>query len=230
MDGYALAPVVTETGASDPTPEAPPSPPLSSAVQTAKPEPLQDEGLTYPDYQWSARDAWKYLGIILALKFIFPAVVSLAARCLPAFHHWRSNGTVFLAEDLVRYALYFITALYFARTETIASVLRGFGLDGKPSNRVWFGIVAALAIRGFGHLIRTSGLSKGVSVYEFTAFKTAVGLDRYFFLIPPVLLAPFFEEAIYRGFIYKALRNSHPIWGSMAILPLTPQFSSLDVG
>ena len=46
-----------------------------------KPDPLPDKNepyLTFPDYQWSARDTWKCLGMVL----IFEIVLSFVNRAL----------------------------------------------------------------------------------------------------------------------------------------------------
>src|SRR5205823_89137 len=130
----------------------------------------------------------------------------------------RSSGPGYFCQDLLHYAVYLLTAAYFARTEKLASFLCGFGLDLKPSGRVWFGMAMALMLRGFGHFIIINGWSRGVSHYDLSAFKSTVGVERYFFLAPPLLLAPLFEETIYRGFIYRAFRNSYPLWASMALI------------
>ena len=62
------------------------------------------------------------------------------------------------------------------------------------------------------------GWGKGVSDYDITAFKRTLGPERYFFLAPLVLLAPLFEESIYRGFLYKAFRGSYSMKVSMALI------------
>jgi membrane protease YdiL (CAAX protease family) len=96
--------------------------------------------------------------------------------------------------------------------------LRGFGLDRKPTEFAWLGIALALGVRGFGHFIITHHWSKGVSHYDLAAFRNTVGIERYLFLISPILLSPLFEETMYRGFIYKAFRNSYPLWASMLLV------------
>src|SRR6478672_2491162 len=51
--------------------------------------------------------------------------------------------------------------------------------DGKL---VWFGMVAALAIRGFGHLLLLNHWSRGVSHHDLNAFRNTIGPERYIFL------------------------------------------------
>jgi len=109
----------------------------------------------------------------------------------------------------VHYGLYLLTAAYFARTERWSFFLRGFGLDRKPSDWIWFGMAAALAIRGFGHLILVNHWARGVSHSDLAAFRNTLGPERYLFLAPLLLFAPFFEETVYRGFVYKAFRGSY---------------------
>src|SRR5258706_16401574 len=48
--------------------------------------------LTFPDYQWSARDAWKCAGMIILLGGIYWMIVFALSWCFPEFHNWRSSG------------------------------------------------------------------------------------------------------------------------------------------
>jgi membrane protease YdiL (CAAX protease family) len=172
----------------------------------------------YPDYQWSARDAWKCLGMFLLIGTVFAVSVFLFDMHSAAFRLWRWSGLGLFAQDLVRDSVLLFTAIYFARTETLSSFWRGFGLDQKPSEHVWFGIVIALVIRGFGHVMVANGWSPGVSNHELVAFEKTVGVERFLFLVPPLLLGPLFEETILRGFLYRAFRNSYPWWLSIALI------------
>jgi membrane protease YdiL (CAAX protease family) len=61
------------------------------------------------------------------------------------------------------------------------------------------------------------GWGKGVTNHDIIAFKNTLGLERYFFLAPG-LLAAFFEEPVYRGFLYKAFRGSYSMGISMVLI------------
>ena len=171
--------------------------------------------LTFPEYQWSARDAWKCVAMI----FVFGLILALVERVLGLqFRSFWSSGFGYFSGDLLHYAVSLLVAAYFARTETLASFWKGFGLDRKPSELAWFGVAAALVIRAFGHFMLTHRWGKGVSNFDLTAFRDTVGFERFFFLAPGLILAPLFEEATYRGFLYKAFRGSYPILVSMILL------------
>src|SRR5436190_22098807 len=152
--------------------------------------------------------------MLLVFGFVSEACTFMLGSRFPALRTWTRSPFGYFSSDLLHYAIGLLTAAYFARTETLPAFFRRFGFDRKSSDRVWFGIVAALFIRGFGYLILTNHWSKGVFTYGLTAFKNTSGSERYWFLAPVVLLAPLFEEAIYRGFLYRAFRNSYPVWAS----------------
>jgi membrane protease YdiL (CAAX protease family) len=171
--------------------------------------------LTFPDYKWSARDAWKCFGMILVFGF----VLSLVNRLLDLnFPNFMGSGFGYFLSTALRYSVYLLVAAYFARTEKMDSFWKGFGLDQKPSNYVWFGVAAALIIRAFSHFMLIHGWGKGVSNYDITAFRDTIGIERYGFLFPALLLAPVFEESINRGFLYKAFRGSYSLGVSMTLL------------
>lgn len=193
----------------------------STQLATAKKKeveaaPKKDEPyLTFPDYQWSAIDAWKCVGMLFLFGFILFGINRLFYSFFP--NCWRS-GLGYFSESVLHYAVELLVAAYFARTETFATFWNGFGLDRKPSDYVWFGVVMALVIRFVGHFLMVHGWGKGVYVSELASFRNAIGPERYFFLLPMLILAPVFEETIYRGFLYKAFRSSYPAAVSVILI------------
>jgi len=181
-------------------------------------DPLPDENPphpTFPDYHWSARDAWKCIGMIL----VFGVVLFLVNRVLDLqFPSFYGSGFGYFFRDILHYTICLLVAAYFARTESLTSFWKGFGLDRKPSNYVWCGVVMALIIRFFSHFMLIHGWGKGVSHYDLNSFRNTLGFERYFFLAPSLLLAPLFEESIYRGFLYKAFRGSYSMAASTALI------------
>ena len=151
--------------------------------------------------------------------FVFELVLFVVSRVFVSyFSSFWESGFGYLLKSISHYAMCLLVAAYFARTETLASFWEGFGLVRKPTNYVWFGVTMALAIRFFGHFMLTNGWGKGVYNYDLISFRNTIGFERYLFLLPLVILAPMFEESIYRGFLYKAFRGSYPIVVSLILL------------
>jgi membrane protease YdiL (CAAX protease family) len=196
-----------------------PNAPKESPVEqepAPKPGPLkQDPNLVFPAYQWSARDAWKCIGILFCLWFIVLLVDHFLFLISPIFYR---SGMGYAFRSLLRYTLELLTAVYFARTETLKTFWEGFGLDRKPTNYVWFGMVMALIIRCVGHFILIHKWGNGVHNYDLTLFRNTIGFQRFFFLFPLIIFAPLFEEPIYRGFLYKAFRGSYSVIPSTVLI------------
>jgi membrane protease YdiL (CAAX protease family) len=174
--------------------------------------------LTFPDYQWSARDAWKCLGMILVFLFAWRMVISTLDWRYHGFYTWLASGFGFFSMVVFHHSIELLVAAYFARTETLATFWKGFGLDRKPSEYVWNGIVAALVLRFIGYFMISHGWGKGVTDHDIIAFKHTLGPERYLFLAPLLLLAPLFEESINRGFLYKAFRGSYAMGTSIVLI------------
>lgn len=171
--------------------------------------------LAYPDYQWTAKDAWKCIGIMVVVGFI---LLSLDLALYSYFPRFGRGGFGFFCRSLLHNSTYLLIAAYFARTETLRSFWQAFGLNRRPSDYVWFGLVCILTLRLFSHLMLTSGTGKGVWLHDVYWFTATTGAERYFYLVPLALLAPLFEEPIYRGFLYKAFRGSFGIGVSTALI------------
>jgi len=196
--------------------EASPGQAVAVPVKTVE---KQAFNLTYPDYQWSARDAWKCVAFLVFFGLVlWPEIIVLILTLVHPLYEWRANGVGFFFLHLVRYAIELLAAAYFARTDTLAAFWQGFSLKFQPTELAWFGIVCALAIRFFGHIMRVHGWSHGVPFYDLKAFQDAAGPQRYFYLGPSMLLAPLFEESVYRGLLYKAFRGSYSMAASTALI------------
>jgi membrane protease YdiL (CAAX protease family) len=174
--------------------------------------------LTFPEYQWSARYAWKCLGMLVVFGFILQLAVFPLNLHFPDLRRWFASGSGYFSWRALDYVVGLLVAAYFARTETLATFWRGFGLDRKPTENAWFGVAMAIVIRLSGHFMRVHGWGKGVPNLEIYNFKHTLGTERYLFLAPGLVLAPLFEEPIYRGFLYKAFRGSYSVGISMVLI------------
>jgi membrane protease YdiL (CAAX protease family) len=181
-----------------------------------KAAPKKDEPyLTFPDYQWSAIDAWKCVGMLFLFGFVLFGINRLFYSFFPNFS---SSGVGYFSRAVLHYAVEILVAAYFARTETLKTFWQGFSLNLKPSEYVSYGLVMALIIRFLGHFMIVHGWGKGVHDYDLDSFRSTIGFQRYFFLLPLVILAPICEEIVYRGFLYKAFRGSYPVAISMILI------------
>jgi len=168
--------------------------------------------IAWPEYRWSAKAALKCIGMIILLDFIVGFALGGFEHRSSGFREWRfGSGFGFFSGSLLYYVVDLFAVVYFARTDNFSMFCKAISLDRKPSNLVWFGVVCVLALRLLGHVILINHWSKGVADYDIDSFKNSLGHERYFFLVPLLLLAPLFEECIFRGFLYKAFRASFSV-------------------
>ena len=125
---------------------------------------------------------------------------------------------VILLGSVLSYGLELFVAAYFARTESFAALWKALGLDHKPTSLAWWGVAMALILRALGHWMFVLGWSKGVANTALSGFRHSQGLESLFYLLPMIVLAPLFEESIYRGFLYKAFRGSYPTLFSILLI------------
>jgi membrane protease YdiL (CAAX protease family) len=171
--------------------------------------------LTFPDYQWSARDAWKGLGSIFLLSFIAALILIVIIRAQGiTFSAYQSNAYGYFFLGVFIYTLELFPVIYFARTRTFNAFLNGFGFNYGISKYVWFGVIAALLIRFTGHFYGYAHTSDSA----ITSFKSTAGFEKFLFIIPMLVFAPIIEETIDRGFLYKAFRGSYSIEVCMSIM------------
>lgn len=182
------------------------------------PQPLPDvkpaataPDLLWPDYQWSARDAWKCIGMIILLtEIILPAAYYLLRSFFPIFYR---SEIASMCHGILFFTLWMVTACYFARTETFASIKKAFGLDHKPTNLVWFGLVMTLILRFVFHFLHVHSWDGRIYNYRIASFQNIISQR-----ISSLILAPIFEEIVNRGFLYKAFRRSHSVAFSVFVM------------
>jgi membrane protease YdiL (CAAX protease family) len=184
------------------------------ASSLAQPTPVD---LFYPEYRWSARDAWKFLGMIVVFDFLWYAVTGALATNVHWYRVWRWSPYGSVTMTSVFITINVLTAAYFARTETVATFCEAMGLNRRPTSYVWFGVAAALGIRLFGHVIYLLGWVRGYSNFGVDAFRSTRGPERYLYLFS-LIAAAFWEEPVKRGFVYTALRGSYSVPASVAII------------
>ena len=185
---------------------------VTAEKKEAEAAPKKEEPyLLFPNYRWSARDAWKCIGIIICLSIVLEAIDYIAYLNFPIFFR---SGWGFACRRILFFATWVLPACYVARTETLATVWEAFGLNRKPTHLAWFGITAAILLRLVSHFVVIYGWSKGVNNYELTSFRNTIGYERWLFQLSPVILAPIFEESVNRGFLYKAFRGSYSVGAS----------------
>jgi membrane protease YdiL (CAAX protease family) len=170
---------------------------------------------------WTAKDAWKCLGVFILFVFIILEIWKGIGIVVPPFRYFSLSGMGNFVFDIVHYSVLLLIVLYFARTDTWQSFLKAFGLANPPSPYTWFAIAMTLVIRTVGYLVITSGLSRGVTGTHLWSSAHSVGLERLLYLAP-ALIAPFPEEIYMRGFFYRAFRGSYSVIAStLLILAIT---------
>ena len=193
-----------------------PLPPSGNAeVEIDRTKPVRH---TWPEYQWSARDGWKCLGMFLLLELLLIPVTMVMTSCLPGFAIWLKTAFGFLCASAVIYGASVLIIFHLSKTEWPSTFWKAFGLGLKPSRYVWIGLAGVVTVRFGCHLIYLYGWETSADDEFHSEFKSATVAGKLIFAAGAALLAPCFEELIFRGFIYKAFRRSYSIAGSIALL------------
>lgn len=175
--------------------------------------------------RWSARDALKCFAMMLIFRFLLEFIWRALQGMLHAFAQWSISGFGDFTYAVCFYALNILTALYFSRIESLPEFGEAFGVERSPSSLVWFAVVVTLILRWVGGMVLSLGWAHGVHSSYLWGFRHTFGPERYFYLIPVVLLAPLCEEIYMRGFLYRALRGSFAMLPSVGIIIAITAFS-----
>ena len=163
-----------------------------------------------------SRDAWLCLVAILVGELVAWAPLWAGARASPAFSGWLKApvGSAFM--DLLQGSVWLLAALWFSRMRSIGRFLSFAGLR-RPLTL--FGCWAALVALGIAFVDRygaSRGWTAGSSHWYPIGHPPVV--PSWWLAIKAVLLVPFWEEVVTRGFLYQAFRRSHGVLLSTTII------------
>ena len=165
---------------------------------------------------WKSRDPWLCVLALILCEYVLHQWLGFGVRRSLAFSEWLKTpfGLVFIA--VLQGPLWLFLALWFSRASSISGFLKHIGLRQGFTFWGWCAAWLALGIA----LINSYGASKG-----WTASSTqphigyaALGVGWWVFRLRSILLAPFYEEVVTRGFLYRAFRGSFKVPFAIAVI------------
>jgi membrane protease YdiL (CAAX protease family) len=157
---------------------------------------------------WKSRDAWFCILALVISQFVTLFWLRFAARSSPAFDQWWTSsfgtGVIYLIQD----ALWVFFALWFSRVEQFRDFLEPAGLRRGVSILGWSAAWLAIAIA----FLDAYGASRGLTASARQSQPVGYGTFSaawFYFTLSSVLIAPFCEEVVTRGFLYRAIRGRY---------------------
>jgi CAAX protease family protein len=209
----------------------PPSPPSQETPALEGPLFIPEEPAAKPAF-WTGWDALVLLALFIAGTLFATLLCQMGYLALAALYHWPplkpmevgTNPYIALIAQLLVYIL-LVTFLYFLIT-------RKYGLNFRNS----LGLVKLLpgAVRSFGVLGLLLALMAMVLSSRFPSTREtplekilSQGHAIYYFAAFAIVIAPFTEELIFRGFLYPIFENHGGRSVAVAVTALI--FSGLHV-
>jgi len=158
--------------------------------------------------QGGSRDAWLCVLALVLCDFIITTWLRIGAHASSRLSHWFDTPLGLGFKVVVIGGLWLFWALWFSRVATVRDFIVQVGLKQRLTLSGW--CAAWLAI-GIG-LVDGYGTSRGWSAssqqphplgYDF------VGAGWWFFALKAVVIMPFVEEVVTRGFLYRAFRSNY---------------------
>jgi membrane protease YdiL (CAAX protease family) len=173
------------------------------SATTAPAEPVAEETRPLCE-RWRPRSAWSCL-LTTVLVLIFATLLLLATTAQTkwrGFHSREDMGVGIILSCIIPFAV----TLCFSGVRTMRAFKESFAFIPISEEQV-----ALAAATGF--LIQT------VTIYVFEGGLAHLELRSSFSsYVVAALLAPFLEEPVFRGFLYKAFRNRYPAWTSTILV------------
>jgi membrane protease YdiL (CAAX protease family) len=162
---------------------------------------------------WQAREAWFCTLILAVVSFCFDRMLWYISRSGSSEASLLRSPFGATSRRVVLAALWVGIAFLCARRRSFPEFLRRLNLTAPPSLLGWF--VAWLAI-GIGWL-NLYGVIKGWIPQDRMSlnYYTHGGAVWWSYVASVVLLSPFYEETVIRGFLFRSFRGNYALIPSM---------------
>jgi membrane protease YdiL (CAAX protease family) len=161
--------------------------------------------------KWKPRDGFLCALALILLSYITNEILWYLYDNIPACADWlkaHSNLTQG-ALMLVQSSLSLLTVFLFARVRSIQNFFAQAGLINQPTLSGWFSAWVSI---GIGFLALYGVTKQWIPPNHISrSFYYQGGAAKWFFIVYAVLIAPFCEEIVRRGFLYRAFRGSYKL-------------------
>ncbi len=167
------------------------------------------------EFEWTARDAWKCVGMLLVFTFAEKWVLLALAKTMFGSRYWLVTNVGWFTSSLVTASVLVLTSAYFERTETWPCFVKAFGLQSPPGPSVWSVLLIALVFQGVSWILVSARAPAHPHLGQGASYQS---VSELLFYLSILVLPPLSEEVCFRGFLYPALRGSYPMAPSMGII------------
>jgi len=169
--------------------------------------------------KWKAKDGFVCALALIILSLIPDQILWFAYKNSPFCTNWL-NAHSNLTQGgllLIQSSLSLLTIFLFARTRSAQEFFVQVGINHQPTLPGWF---AAWIAMGIGFLALYGTNKQWIPSNQLSNdFVSQGGIAKSFFIIYGVLVAPFSEEVVRRGFLYRAFRGSYkPLSSTLIVL------------
>lgn len=165
---------------------------------------------------WQALNGWAGVVGLIIVSLCVNNFAGLAARNSSTARDWLASPSGRFGFDFIRTAAWFSVAFLAAQSRSLPTWARHAGLARGPSLGGWLAAWVAVGV-GLLELLFIARGWQPQSSPALRAYNGGAGLWLHY-LCSIMILAPFCEEAVIRGFVYRAFRGNYSVWASTALV------------
>jgi membrane protease YdiL (CAAX protease family) len=158
---------------------------------------------------WRASDAWICIVVLIVLSYGFNQVQWSISRTSPASASWLGSPLATVALRIFRAAWWVLVVFLFTRPRSVPEFLRRSGLSLPPSFIGWFAAWLGVCIGWLNLYFINKGWTPQSQISS--SYYADGGVAWWSYAACTVLLAPFYEETVMRGFLYRAFRETYSL-------------------
>jgi membrane protease YdiL (CAAX protease family) len=160
---------------------------------------------------WKSRDAWLCVLALIVSQFIVLFWIRQGARNSPNFSHWLGTALGSAFTVVVQGGLWLFFGIWFSHVESIQGFLGPAGLKQGVTIFGWCASWLAIGIAVIDGYGASRGLTASATQPHPIGYD-AFGMAWCFFALKSIVIVPFYEEVVTRGFLYRAFRASYGVF------------------